>query len=42
VAEEISVWIRFDQAGRVVNLLSGIPNRKESFLAKLRRWLGME
>jgi outer membrane protein assembly factor BamE (lipoprotein component of BamABCDE complex) len=41
--DESSVWLRFDEAGKVADIWSSWegPNADQSFLAKLRRWLGM-
>ena len=43
-ADETSAWIRFDEAGKVIEIWSSSPGASvgQSFLAKLRRWLGME
>jgi hypothetical protein len=43
VGDETSVWVRFDDVGQVVVVWPGrfIANGNESFLTKLRRWLGM-
>jgi len=43
VGEEICIYVRFDENGRVTETLKGLvfPQWDESFLAKLRRWLGM-
>jgi outer membrane protein assembly factor BamE (lipoprotein component of BamABCDE complex) len=43
VGEDMSVYVQFDQAGRVQEVLRGdvSPTRGESFLAKLRHWLGI-
>jgi len=43
VSDEAAVWVRFDEAGRVTESLRGsVPeDGDESFLTKLRRWLGM-
>lgn len=43
VGEATGVWVRFDEAGQVAEILPGwsIPSGNESFLTKLRRWLGM-
>jgi hypothetical protein len=39
---ETSVWIRFDETGKVREIWSSIfPNEDGSFFGKLRRWLGM-
>jgi len=44
VGEETGVWVRFDEAGRVAEIWPGLstPSGNESFLDKLRRWLGMQ
>jgi hypothetical protein len=42
LGEKISVFVWFDEAGRVVQFTDGIIlEDDESFLTKLRRWLGM-
>ena len=43
VGEELSIYICFNEGGRVLESRSGQvpPTRNESFLAKLRRWLGI-
>ena len=42
VAEEGFLWVRFDDAGKVAETARHIlVQQPESFLAKLRRWLGM-
>jgi len=41
VGENVSVYVRFDEAGRAKDVLLGDVPGEESFLGKLRRWLGM-
>jgi hypothetical protein len=44
VGEDCGVYVRFDEVGRVNDLIRGnyvINGGNESFLDKLRRWLGM-
>jgi hypothetical protein len=44
IGEEAAVWVQFDDAGQVVEILSGvvIPSGNESFLIKLRHWLRIQ
>jgi hypothetical protein len=43
VGEDVCVYCRFDEASRVQEIHRGnvVPGGNESFLAKLRRWLGI-
>jgi hypothetical protein len=42
IADAVAIRVVFDEAGQVAVIwVSERPNRPESFLAKLRRWLGM-
>lgn len=41
VSDETSVWVRFNEAGKVEETWPGWVAYNDSFLTKLRRWLGM-
>ena len=42
VADEFTVYIRFDDTGQALEVLQGyLDNSEISFLARLRRWLGL-
>jgi hypothetical protein len=42
VADDFTVYVRFDGAGRAQEILQGyLDNSEPTLLAKLRRWLGM-
>jgi hypothetical protein len=41
-SDEAAIWVHFDEAGPVTKVVYGLTEPvNESFLAKLRRWLGM-
>ena len=40
-SDETSVWLRFDDAGRVAEVFCGSYYEQESLLDKIRDWLGM-
>jgi hypothetical protein len=43
IGENAAVWVRFDESAHAVEIWNGVTwaVREESFLDKLRRWLGM-
>ena len=42
IADEAAIWVGFDETGQVAAIIYGWGLREpESFLANLRRWLGM-
>jgi hypothetical protein len=40
-SDETSVWLRFDDAGRVAEVFCGSYYEQDSLLDKIRDWLGM-